>query len=129
MNRRTNLTLLLGGAVAAANASAQATATPIQLHVDLQVQPGREQEVMDNFKKTFRPAIRKQPGFVDVKLLKLRTVPMGKAPEAKFRLLISFEKEEQRLTWVATDIHQKVWPTIEKTLKTNSLAVVLYDAV
>ena len=129
MNRRTNLKLLMAGASASVTASAEGAATPIQLHVEMNVQPGREQELMDNYKKIFRPAIRKQPGFVDVKLLKLRSTPMGKAPDAAFRLLISFEKEEQRVTWTKTDLHQKVWPTLEKTLKPNMLGVVLYDSV
>lgn len=98
---------------------------PIQLYVDMEVDPAREAEMLKNFQQTFKPTISKQPGFVDVKLLKLRSALAGDKPKANWRLLISFKTEEQRLTWVATDDHQRVWPTIEKTLKKYS--VVLYD--
>jgi hypothetical protein len=75
------------------------------------------------------PAISKQPGFVDVKLLKFRSVASGGVkPPASYRLLISFQTEEQRLQRVATDLHQKVWPTLSKTLKNpDAVAAILYD--
>lgn len=100
---------------------------PIQLHVDLELAAGKEAELVKNFKTVFRPTISKQPGFVDVKLLKLRTVPVGDAPKSKYRLLISFKTEEQRLTWVASPDHQKAWPTIEGLLTGKKFGAVLYD--
>ena len=107
-----------------------ASAGPIQLHVDLEVDPSRERELSANFRTVFRPAIRKQPGFADVKLLKQRNVLAGTAPAGKtYRLLISFETEEQRQAWVKTDDHQKAWPEIEKTLKGSKFSAVLYDPV
>ncbi len=102
-------------------------AEPIQLHVDLDVAPGKEAELVKNFKSVFRPAISKQPGFVDVKLLKLRTTPMGDAPKTKYRLIISFQTEEQRTTWVATADHQRAWPSIENLLVGKKFGAVLYD--
>ena len=77
------------------------------------------------FNDLFSPAIRKQPGFVHVRLLRLR----GQAPDFNFRLLIGFESEEQRQQWVATDVHQEVWPAIERTLKGSKYAVRLYDVL
>jgi len=119
--------------MAAAGASGvlpAAAAGPIQLHVDLEVDPKREQEMAANFRNVFRPTIRKQPGFVDVKLLKLRQAIAGAAPAGMpYRLIISFQTEEQRLTWVKTDDHQRVWPEIEKTLKGAKYTVLLYDSV
>ncbi len=81
-----------------------------------------------NYHKIFSPTIRKQPGFADVKLLKHRSALKGAAPaNAPYRLIISFETEEQRLKWVATDDHQRVWPSIESTLRGSKFAVNLYD--
>jgi hypothetical protein len=122
MKRRTALAAL------AAAIPAQAQSKAIQLHVDLDVDPAREKEMVSNYHKTFHPVITKQPGFVDVKLMKLRKVAAGTGPSnAPYRLLISFETEEHRLKWVATDEHQRVWPTIEKTLRGNKFSAVLYD--
>jgi len=125
MYRRTCLATLAAGAVFTAPAS-----NPIQLHVDLEVDPAQEEELVINFRKVFRPAISKQPGFVSVRLLKLRKAIVGTAPaSAPYRLVISFQTEEQRETWVATDDHQRAWPAIEGTLKGAKLRAVLYDTV
>lgn len=125
MDRRDALKTL---AVAALPASA--ATNPIQLHVDLEVDPAREKEMVANYAQQFRPTIRKQPGFADVKLLKLRSAVAGPKPgNATYRLIISFQTEEQRQKWVATDEHQRVWPTIEKTLKGAKYGALLYDPV
>ncbi|MEZ5354684.1 MAG: hypothetical protein R2762_18780 [Bryobacteraceae bacterium] len=108
-------------------ASAQARAKPIQLHVDLEVDPAKEKQMLANYGKLFRPAIRKQPGFVEVKLLKLRQAMMGNPGGFNYRLLISFQTEEQRKAWVANDEHQRVWPTIEQCLKGAKYQPWLYD--
>lgn len=118
--------LLLAAALLAFKAAA--TAEPIQLHVDLVVDPAKEHELIQNFRTVFRPAISRQPGFVDVKLLKLRTAVAGAAPtHARFRLLISFQNEQQRQKWVASEDHQKAWPAIEKTLTGQKFSALLYD--
>jgi heme-degrading monooxygenase HmoA len=107
-----------------------ATGHPIQLHVDLDVDPAKEKDLAATYDKTFRPAIRKQPGFVDVKLMKLRSTLAGAPPaRSNYRLLLSFETEEQRKAWVATDLHQKVWPEMEKHFKTKDYGVLLYDTI
>jgi heme-degrading monooxygenase HmoA len=124
MNRRQHIGVLAGAALSAA----ETAGAPIQLHVDLEVDPAKEKELLANFRGVFRPAIRKQPGFVDVKLLKLRSALAGKAPEnCAFRLLISFQTEALRMQWVKSDDHQKAWPTLEKTLKGVKTIVLLYD--
>ena len=113
---------------AAAAIPAGAAANPIQLHVDMEVDPAKEKEMLKNFAATFRPAISKQPGFVDVKLLKFRKAMAGDPPKNwNYRLLISFQTEEQRVKWVATDLHQQVWPTIERCLKGAKYQPLLYD--
>ena len=131
MNRRDSLkAIVVAGAGAGAGAAAAAPGAPIQLHLDLEVDPAKEKEMLANYAKTFRPAITKQPGFADVKLLKLRNEMAGKAPKGSlYRLIISFQTEEHRQKWVATDLHQKVWPTIEGTLKGSKYTALLYDPV
>ena len=126
MRRRTCLaTLATAGAALAAPAP-----HPIQLHVDLEVDPAKEKELVLNFRRVFRPAISKQPGFVSVRLLKLRQAVVGAAPaNAPYRLVISFQTEEQRQTWVASEDHQRAWPAIEGTLKGAKLTVLLYNTV
>ena len=42
--------------------------------------PSREEEMLKNFHNTFKPAAEKFPGYIDVKLLKLRKVYTGAAP-------------------------------------------------
>ncbi|MBM3812445.1 MAG: hypothetical protein FJW20_12520 [Acidimicrobiia bacterium] len=126
MNRRISMkTIAALGAGAAL--PAQTAANAIQLHVDLEVDPAREKELLANFRNIFQPAISRQPGFVDVKLLKFQKSMHGDAPKQFLnRLLISFQTEEQRLQWVASDDHQKAWPAIEKTLKGSKLTAWLY---
>ena len=126
MKRRTCFGLLAAGAMAGTAASATAATTrPIQLHCDLAVDPKREQEMLDNFEKIFRPVARKQPGFIDLKMLKLQTAIRGSAPKYRFELTMT--SEELRQKWVASDIHQKVWPTIENTLSSKNYTVLLFD--
>ena len=128
MNRRTSLQVLTAASVAAVSSLEAAVGKePIQLHVELDVDPAKEAEMVKNFHQTFKPTISKQPGFVDVKLLKLRKVPLGGPPKTNWRLIISFKTEEQRLTWVATDDHQRAWPTIETTLIGKKFTAILYD--
>jgi heme-degrading monooxygenase HmoA len=76
------------------------------LHVELQVRAGEEDALVDTFRSAFRPAIADQPGFVSVRLLR----PMD---PGKWVLQIEFSDEPLRLAWVASDLHQEVWPQIE----------------
>jgi heme-degrading monooxygenase HmoA len=118
--------MTMAAAGAAGGLPSAAAAKPIQLHCDLEVDPAREKEMVNAFHNTFEPVIRKQPGFVDVKLLKLRQALAGEpGTKATYKLLISFQTEEQRLKWVATDDHQRVWPAIEKTLR--KFNAILFD--
>jgi heme-degrading monooxygenase HmoA len=127
MRRRTYLQAALAG-IAPAMIPAQVRSGKIQLHVDLTVAPGREEEMLKNFHGTFKPAASKQPGYIDVQMMKLRSTVMGKSPgDANYRFVLTFESEESRQKWVASDVHQKVWPTIENTLQHKSYTVLLYD--
>jgi heme-degrading monooxygenase HmoA len=96
------------------------TGNPIELHVDLDVEPTKEKDLVSTFHTVFEPTISKQPGFVLVTLLKLRAA-------VTYRLVISFETEEQRVAWVATADHQRVWPQMEKNLKGVKFTAALWD--
>jgi hypothetical protein len=101
---------------------------PIQLHVDLTVDPAREKEMLHNFETIFRPEATKHPGYIDVKMLKLRTALQGSAPEGlNYRFSLTYESEELRRKWVASAEHQRVWPTIENALSSKNYTVLLFD--
>ena len=93
----------------------------IELHVDLDVDPSKEKDLASAFRAVFEPTISQQPGFVSVSLLKLRGALLA------YRLVISFATEEQRVAWVATDDHQRVWPQMEKNLKGSKFTVALWN--
>jgi len=92
---------------------------PIELHVDLEVDPAKENDLVATFHKVFQPTISRQPGFVSVTLLKART--------GAYRLVISFQTEEQRVTWVGTEDHQRVWPQMEASLRGAKFAAMLWQ--
>ena len=123
MKRRTSLkTILAAGALAAAPGRA------IQLHVDLAVDPAREKEMLHNFETIFRPEAARHPGYIDVKMLKLRTALQGSAPAGiNYRFSLTYRSEELRQKWVASPEHKRVWPTIENTLSSKNYTVLLFD--
>ena len=128
MNRRRCIQTALAAAYAASQARAAETPRHIELHLDLAVTPGREQEMLGNFEKIFRPTAKKQPGYVDLKMLKLREAIRGGAPPGgSFRFVLVFESEDMRQKWIASAAHAKAWPTIEDTLSDKNFNILLYD--
>ncbi len=106
----------------------RAAANPILLHVDLAVDPSKEKQMLRHFETVFRPAAIKFPGYIDVKLLRLRSALMGSAPSgANYRFALTYQSEEARQKWVASDIHQRVWPPMEDCLTTKDYTVLLFD--
>lgn len=131
MKRRSYLKAMLA---ATAGLSAQApkkqAQNPIVLYVDLSVDPAKEQEMLHNFHTIFKPAAAKFPGYVDVKMCKLRSAIQGAPPSGvNYRFQLTYQSEELRQKWVASETHQKVWPTIENTLKSKNYVVLLFDSV
>jgi hypothetical protein len=88
----------------------------IQVHVDLAIDPSKEHDMRRYFETVFRPAAMKFRGYVDVRMLKLSAVPVGAPPPGgiNYRFAITYESEELRQKWVASDIHQEVWGAMEK---------------
>lgn len=129
MKRRTMLQTVLAGAAVTASAPAQSQPRPILLYVDLSVDPKKEKAMLRHFDTVFRPAAAKQPGYIDVKMLKFRSTIMGKPPAGvNYRFALTFQSEELRQKWIKTDVHQQVWPPIEEMLTTKDYSVHLFDA-
>src|SRR5579859_5751457 len=126
MERRTCLAMMVAGAVTAASGAAAPERRPIQLHCDLTVDPKREQEMLDNFEKMFRAVAKKQPGFIDLKMLKIHDAVRGSAP-AKYQFVLTMESEQLRQKWINTPEHQKAWPTIENTLTDKNFSILVYE--
>jgi len=128
MQRRTYLKSVLAAGAGAGLALGQTPKRHILLHVDLTVNPEREKVFVGKFHSAFKPAAAKQPGYMDVRILKLRTALAGKAPgDANYRFVLAFESEELRQKWVATEIHGKLWPELERCLSHKNYNVLLYD--
>jgi antibiotic biosynthesis monooxygenase (ABM) superfamily enzyme len=127
MKRRACLATLASAALAPIARAAE-PAHPIQVHVDMSVDPAREKEMLQHFERDFKPAAVKFPGYIDVKIMKLRTAFQAKAPAGlNYRFVLTYQNEELRQKWIASDIHQKVWGTIESTMRNKDYAVLLFD--
>jgi heme-degrading monooxygenase HmoA len=132
MKRRSYLkTMLAAGASLSAVSAQEKTRNPIVLYVDMSVDPAKEQEMVKNFHNTFKPAAVKFPGYIDVKIVKLRSALQGSAPPGmNYRGQLVYESEDARQKWVNSDIHKKVWPTIENTLTNKKdYTVLLCDSI
>jgi hypothetical protein len=128
MKRRTCLKALLAVGATADGVLAVEPRDPVQLHVDLAVDPTKEKEMLHNFETRFRPEAAKHPGYIDVKMLRLRTALQGDAPAGvNYRFSLTYESEELRQKWVASAEHKRVWPTIENTLSSKNYTVLLFD--
>ena len=136
MNRRGILRSAFVAAAAALGVSrfavsARAQTKHIRLYVEMDVPPAREREMLDTFHNTFVPEAVKHEGYIRVKMLKRRTIVQGTAPAThNYRFELEFESEELRQQWIASAAHQRVWPLVERTMKTQKdYPVVLYDEV
>jgi heme-degrading monooxygenase HmoA len=77
------------------------------LFVDMNVKPGSQQALEKTYTEIFRPAISRQEGFRGVELLR------PNEDGGEYRLSIAFELHALQKKWVASDLHQQVWPQIE----------------
>src|SRR3989442_1274206 len=103
MKRRTLLKTIVAAGTTAADALAAAPGRAIQLHVDLAVDPAREKEMLHNFETIFRPEAVRHQGYIDVKMLKLRTALQGSVPAGiNYRFSLTYRSEELRQKWVAS---------------------------
>jgi hypothetical protein len=118
-----------GGAIIPAAANAQpGEGRPIQLHADLAVDPAREEEMLRFFLEKFRPAAVQQPGYIDMRMLKLKSTLRGVAPPgANYQFVRTFSSEALRQKWIATDTHKQLWPILEGMLTDKNYSRLLYE--
>ncbi len=129
MKRRTCLKTMLATGASAAGVLTAESMHPVELHVDLAVDPAREKEMLRNFETVFRPEAVKHPGYIDVKMLKLRKALQGSvSANFNYRFCLTYQSEELRQKWVASPEHRRVWPTMENTLSSKNYTVLLFDA-
>jgi antibiotic biosynthesis monooxygenase (ABM) superfamily enzyme len=129
MQRRTYLKSLLAAGAAAGLASGQKGSDKgIMLIVDMSVDPAKEKEMLHNFHTIFKPAAEKQPGYIDVNVLKLRSAIQGSAPAGvNYVFVLRMTSEEERQKWINSPTHKRVWPTVENTLTSKNYTVLLFD--
>lgn len=108
---------------------ASARTKHIRIYCEMDVPAEREREMLDAFHNVFVPEAVKHEGYVRVKLLKRRTILQGKPPaHHNYRFELEFENEELRLKWFHSAGHQRVWPLVEKAIRSQKdYPVVLYD--
>lgn len=121
----------VGAAPLQANARQSGKTKPIVLYCDLKVDPAREAEMLTHFHQRFKPAGAKFKGFIDLKMLKLRTLIQGDPLPAgvNYRFELTYETEELRQVWIASEVHAALWPGIENTLTDKTFHVSLFDDV
>jgi heme-degrading monooxygenase HmoA len=117
------------GAVIPAAVNAQTgEERPIQLHADLAVDPAKEQEMLRFFEERFRPAAAQQHGFIDMRMLKLKSTLRGAAPPGtNYQFVLTFSSEALRQKWIATEMHKQLWPILEDTLTDKNYSRLLYE--
>lgn len=134
MNRRESLKSAVGAVAAAAGLvtfarPAHAQTKHVRVYVEMDIDPADEAEMLRLFHNEFVPEAVKHEGYIRVKLLKRRTVLQGTAPESvNYRFELEYENEDLRSQWAASPGHQRVWPLIERFIKTQgTYPVTLYD--
>lgn len=103
---------------------------PVQLHCDLSVDPAHAVELEHYFETVYRPAAMKFKGYIDLRILKLHAVLLGKAPAGmNYRFSITYETEELRQKWIHSDIHQVVWPKLQTFLVSDDFDFLLFELI
>jgi heme-degrading monooxygenase HmoA len=109
MNRRTTLLTLALAALSLTPLAAEKLYDidgPMELHIWLTAKPGQEAALEKTFREVFYPAVSARKGFRSALM-------MRKPGAAEYTVRLSFDTEELRTEWVASDEHQKAWPALE----------------
>ena len=102
----------------------------VQLHCDLTIDPKRSADAEHYFETVYRPAAASFEGYVDLQLLRLQSVLAGQAPVGlNYRFSITYESEDLRMAWVRSDVHEKVWPTLQTYLTSDTFDFLLFDVI
>ncbi len=83
---------------------------PMELHIWMTAKSGQSEALQKTFAEVFYPAVSSMPGFRSALL-------MRKPGTDEFTVRLSFDTEEQRMEWVASDKHQHAWPALSSHSK------------
>ena len=87
---------------------AQSPGKSVQLHIYIEVKPGRGPELEKLYHNAYVPAIKVQEGFLSTRLLRQYE------SNSKYEIDISFKTEKQRAAWAQSKEHQSAWPKVEE---------------
>ena len=86
---------------------------PVELHIWMTAKSGHADALEKTFSEVFYPAVSSMPGFRSALL-------MRKPATDEFTVRLSFDTEDQRMEWVASDKHQRAWPALSShSMKTD----------
>jgi hypothetical protein len=105
---------------------------PIVLYCDLAFDPADEEKMLEIFHHRFKPVAERFDGYIDLKMVKLRKVMRGgpaPPPGINYRFQLTYESEEKRQIWIASEVHSKNWPLIENLVLNRDYLVLLTDSV
>ena len=87
---------------------ANESAKPVQLHISIEVKPGKGPELEKVYHTSYVPAIKVQDGFLWTRLLRKYE------SDSLYEIDISFKSEKQRAAWAKSKEHQAAWPKVEE---------------
>ena len=74
------------------------------------------------------PHLPNNPGYIDLKMLKLKSTLRGAAtPGTNYQFVLTFSSEALRQKRVATELHKQLWSTIEGSLTDKNYSRLLYE--
>ena len=79
---------------------------PVQLHISIEVKPGKGPELEKVYRASYVPAIKVQDGFLWTRLLRKYE------SDNLYEIDISFKSEKQRAAWANSKEHQAAWPKV-----------------
>lgn len=106
---------LSGSAIAAAlvgkclktSLYAQHPGKSVQLHIYIEVKPGKGPDLERLYHSSYVPAISGQNGFLSTRLLRQYD------SNSNYEIDIAFRTEKQRAAWAQSKEHQSAWPKVE----------------
>jgi len=87
---------------------AQSPGKSVQLHIYIEVKPGKGPDLEKLYHSAYVPAIKVQDGFLSTRLLRQYD------SNGKYEIDISFKTEKQRAAWAQSKEHQSAWPKVEE---------------
>ena len=90
------------------NLYAQNPGKSVQLHIYIEVKPGKGPDLEKLYHSAYVPAIKIQDGFLSTRLLRQYD------SNSKYEIDISFKSEKQRAAWAKSKEHQGAWPKVEE---------------